>query len=93
MSFAHGYEQIGGDWFNVRDRKGFAREAAADSGPDSPYFGWRQEKLMADVPPGEFWFFVNNSEPAYETVATASVTSKLGERGKGLTVRIVTRYY
>jgi len=92
MSFAPGYEQIGGDWFNLGDRKGFSEEVVADSGPDSPYFSWRQEKLRAGVPPGEFWFFVNHLEPGQETATIASVTSKLGVRGKGLTISVVTRY-
>ena len=52
-----GYQEIGGDWFNFKDRKGFSTEIVADT--DNPRVrDWVNNALKQPVTPGEFWFFI-----------------------------------
>ena len=73
---------------------GFSEELLRDCGPDSPraYQQWLREKRRTSVPPGEFWFYVNTLVPSSEQSTAESIKRQLGEQGRGLIVRVFTRY-
>jgi hypothetical protein len=57
-----GYQQIGGDWFNLRDRKGFSNEVMEDT--NNPRVrDWVTAMLKEPVASDEFWFFIMAFHP------------------------------
>jgi hypothetical protein len=80
---------------DLANRMGFSDELLEDCGPDSPpaYQQWLREKRRTSVPPGEFWFYVNNLVPPDSEQSTAeAIKRQLGQQGRGLLVRVFTRY-
>jgi hypothetical protein len=79
---------------DLANRMGFSDELLRDCGPDSPaaYQQWLREKRRSSVPPGEFWFYVNNLVAGSEETTAEAIKRQLGEQGRGLVVRVFTRY-
>lgn len=80
------------DEIDLTKRMGFSEELLKDCGPGSPpdYQRWLQEKRRAQVPPGEFWYYVKHADFP-ETTARA-IEQQMGARGKTLAVRVFNRY-
>ena len=78
------------DEIDLNARIGFSGELLEDCGPNSPpgYQLWLREKRHTKVPPGEFWFYVNNLQPDFEASTIGAVRKRLGSAGQALTVRI-----
>ncbi len=79
---------------DLAKRMGFSQELLRDCGPDSPaaFKHWLREKRRISVPSGEFWFYVNNLEPGSEQSTAEAIRRQLGEQGRGLVVRVFTRF-
>jgi len=74
-------------------RIGFSAELFEDCGPNGPsgYQHWLRETRDTKVPPGEFWFYVNNLQPDFEASTIGAARKRLGSAGQALTVRIKPR--
>ena len=81
------------DEIDLTKRMGFSEELLEDCGLGSPpaFQSWLREKRRTTVTPGEFWFFVNTILPGSEEATAAAIKQRLGEKGKGLIVRVLAR--
>ena len=63
------------DEINLHERMGFSGELLEDYGPSSPnsYQLWLREARAANVPAGEFWFYVNQLLPSSEVLTVEGV--------------------
>jgi hypothetical protein len=77
---------------DLEKRMGFSEELLKDCGPGSPsnYQRWLQEKRRTQVPPGEFWFYVNHADSPDATAD--AIKQQIGEINKTLIVRVYSRY-
>jgi hypothetical protein len=79
------------DEIDLTKRLGFSEQLLKDCGPGSPadYQRWLWERRRMQVPPDEFWFFVNEILPGSEQTTAAQIKQQVGQ---GLVVRVLARY-
>jgi hypothetical protein len=81
------------DETDLAKRMGFSAEVLKDCGPGSPptYQRWLREARRTPVPPGEFWFFVNQIEPGTGQSIADAIKQQIEARGEHLKVRVKSR--
>ncbi len=81
-----------GDEIDLKKRMEFSGELLKDCGAGSPpeYQRWLQEKRRTQVPPGEFWFYVNHADSPDATAE--AIQQQIGEIYKTLIVRVYSRF-